>query len=298
LAAAAQELPKEICIGYQKSGMLAIAKQQRLLETRFAAQGIAVRWAEFPYGPPLLEALNAGSLDYGYTGDAPPIFAQAARANLLYVAALPARGDNQAIVVLPDSPLKSLQDLKGKKVGVAKASSAHSLVASALESISLPFTDITPVYLAPADAAAAFARGAIDAWSIWDPFLAIAEISRNARRLPIAPEAAAQNSYFLANRTFTTTFPELVAAINEEVRRATTWAGLHREDAAQQFSTATGVDLDAETRSVGRTSFDYGPITDVIIRQQQAVADRFYRLGLLPAPVNVADIVWKWTPTG
>ena len=150
---------KELRIGYQKIGALLIVKEQKVLEQRFEPLGVRVRWIEFAFGPPLLEALGAGAIDYGYTGDSPPIFAQAAHANLLYAGAIPARGYGQAILVPAASSIESISGLKGKKVAVAKASSAHNLVVAALESVNLPWNDITPVYLAPSDAAAAFVRG-------------------------------------------------------------------------------------------------------------------------------------------
>lgn len=286
----------ELRIGYQKSGVLLIAKAQALLEKRFAAQGTIVKWVEFQFGPPLLEALNTGSIDYGTTGDAPPIFAQAARANLNYVASLPGRGGNQAILVPPDSPIRSLADLKGRKIGVARASSAHNLLVSVLEHAGIGWDQIEPIYLAPADAASAFARGAIDAWSIWDPFYAIAELTRNARRLDIPPAVAVQNSYFLANRDFVTRRPDIVAAINTELAAASRWADTNRSAAAELFSQASGVDLAAQRRTVERSEFQFSPLNDTIIAQQQAVADRFHRLGLIPKPITVRDIVWTWKP--
>ena len=179
---------KELRIGYQKIGALLIVKAQKTLEQRFESQGVSVRWVEFAFGPPLLEALGAGAIDYGYTGDLPPIFAQAARANLLYAGAIPARGYGQAIVVPAASSIQDVSGLAGKKVAVAKASSAHNLLVAALESVKLSWSDISPVYLAPPDAAAAFVRGAVDAWSIWDPFLAIAELKQKARALPLDDE--------------------------------------------------------------------------------------------------------------
>ena len=288
----------ELRIGYQKSGVLLVAKQQQLLEKRFAARNITVKWAEFQFGPPLLEALSAGSLDYGATGDAPPIFAQAARAKLYYAAAIPARGAGQAIIVPPDSPIHSLSELRGKKVGVAKASSAHNLLIAALEADGIGFGEITPVYLTPADAAAAYARGAIDAWSIWDPYYAIAELSKTgARQLPIKPEAQAQNSYFLSNRGFTDQHPDFVAAINEELTRASAWIEGHREEATQLFAEATGVAIDAQRRTVARAEFNFGPLSETVIAQQQAVADRFHKLGLIPNPIRVRDIVWSGKTT-
>ena len=176
-----------------------------------------IRWVEFAFGPPLLEALGAGAIDYGYTGDAPPIFAQAARANLLYAAAIPARDYGQAIVVPATSSIQGIVDLPGKKVAVAKASSAHNLLVAALESVKLSWTAITPVYLAPSDAAPAFARGAVDAWSIWDPFFAIAELKQKARALPIDRTVSAQNSFFLVNGDFAAQHPDVVATINGAV---------------------------------------------------------------------------------
>jgi aliphatic sulfonates family ABC transporter substrate-binding protein len=285
--------PKELRIGYQKTAVLLVVKARKQLEQLFEPQGVSVRWVEFPFGPPLLEAVSAGAVDYGYTGDAPPIFAQAAHASIRYVGVIPARGYGQAIIVPKDSPAKTLADLKGKKIAVAKGSSAHNLIVSALESAGIAWTDVTPVYLAPADAASAFGRGAVEAWSIWDPFFAIAELRQSARPLPIDPQAAVQNSFFLANRDFLAAHSDIVSAINREVASATAWAGDHRDEAAALFAEASGVDFAAQKRSVDRAEFTFGPLTDKVVAEQQAVADRFHRLGLIPAPIVVRDDVWN-----
>ena len=285
---------KELRIGYQKIGALLMVKEQKVLEQRFEPQGVRVRWIEFAFGPPLLEALGAGAIDYGYTGDSPPIFAQAAHANLLYAGAIPARGYGQAILVPAASSIEGISGLKGKKIAVAKASSAHNLLVAALESVGLPWSDITPVYLAPPDAAAAFVRGAVDAWSIWDPFLAIAEIKQKARALPLDRAISAQNSFFLVNGDFAAKHPDVVATINGAIAAATTWADQHRDQVAAILSEASGVDLAAEQRSVNRAEFTFGPLNSDVLAQQQAVADRFQRLGLIPAPIRVRDIVWPW----
>ena len=286
--------PKELRIGYQKIGALLIVKEQKALEQRFAPQGVSVRWVEFEFGPPLLEALGAGAIDYGYTGDAPPIFAQAAHTNLLYAATIPTRGYGQAIVVPAGSPIKDIAGLRGKKVAVARGSSAHNLLVAALESVKVPWTTITPVYLAPPDAASAFARGAVDAWSIWDPFFAIAELRQKARALPLDPKVSEQDSFFLVNGAFAAKHPDVVTTINQAIATATTWADHNRGQVAAILSKASGVDLAAEQRSVDRAEFTFGPLTDDVLAEQQAVADRFQKLGLIPAPIRVRDIVWPW----
>jgi len=286
----------EVRIGYQKGGIFPAVKQRHTLEDTFRPLGVEVKWVEFAFGTPLLEALNTGNVDFGITGDTPPIFAQAASANLLYVAALRPTGLNEAIVVPQDSPIRMLGDLKGRRIGFGKGSSAHNTTIAALEKAGLTYADITPVYLAPADAVAAFARGSIDAWTIWDPYLALAERDRGARVLVFARDVHSTSAFFLANREFTGRHSETVALLNRIFARESEWAETHHSEVSRSLHEATGVELAAIERAVERTTFQVVPVTDQVIASQQAIADRFYKLGLLPKPVVVRDIVWRWTP--
>jgi sulfonate transport system substrate-binding protein len=298
--ALAQSLPKpagkarELRFGYQRSGTLLISKQQKVLEKRLQPLGVEVKWVEFSFGPPLLEAMNVGSIDYGTVGDTPPIFAQAAKANLVYVAAVEGAGSGSAILVPPGSTLQTLADLKGKRVGFARASSAHNLTIAALEKAGLAWSDITPVQLPPADARTAFESGAIDAWTIWDPYFAVAEKRPGVRILATARGIAKQNAFFLGNGTYTRTNPEIVAAVNEELARVAAWAEVNRDSVAQVLAEATGIELPAWQRAVQRTDYRVAPLDDRVIGEQQQVADRFHRLGLIPNKIAVRDIVWKW----
>ena len=181
--AALAQPARELRIGFQKYGTLTILKGRGTLEQRLAEKNIAVKWTEFPAGPVLLEGLNVGSIDFGTVGEAPPIFAQAAGANLVYVGHEPPSPKTEAIVVPKGTTLRTLADLRGKKIAVNKGSNAHYLLVKALEKAGIAYTDVQVVFLAPADARAAFERGAVDAWSIWDPFLAAAEKQLGARVL-------------------------------------------------------------------------------------------------------------------
>lgn len=296
-SALAQSDPKgqrELRIGYQRNGALLLAKQQGLLEKRFQPLGVSVKWVEFSFGPPLLEALNVGSIHYGTTGDAPPIFAQAAKSNLLYVAAAESASSSSAILVPPNSTLKTLTDLRGKRVGFARASSAHNLTVAALEKAGIPWGEITPVQLAPADARVAFERGALDAWTIWDPYFAVAEARPGVRILARSAEIAPQNGFFLGNADYTKRNPDIIAAVNEELAKIALWADSHREEVATANAEATGIDIAAWRRAVERSQYRVSPVGDRVIGEQQAVADRFQRLGLIPNKIAVRDIVWKW----
>jgi sulfonate transport system substrate-binding protein len=291
-AAYAQQPLKEFRIGFQKAGLPVITRQQQLIEKELQPQGIAVKWVEFTAGPPLLEALNAGGVDVGWTGDAPPIFAQAAGANLVYVAALPSNGAGEAILVKPDSPIRSVADLKGKKIGVTKGSSAHNLTVAALERAGVAFSDVTPVYLSPADAAAAFASDKIDAWTIWDPFFAIAETRHKPRVLTTSKDELAVNTYFLANKTFANANPQVVLKSVAALEQSARWSDTNRAEVARSLAEVTGVEITAQTIAANRAVFGVLPITEDIIRNQQATADRFFKLGLIPRAIVVKDAVW------
>src|SRR6201988_1160915 len=174
---------KVVRIGYQKYGKLVLLKGRGTLEEKLKPLGYSVSWTEFPSGPPLLEALNVGSIDFGISGETPPIFAQAAGAPLIYLAYDPPAPQGEAILVPKDSPLHAVTDLRGKKVALNKGSNVHYLLVKALENAGVKYSEIQPVFLAPADARAAFERGAVDAWVIWDPFQAAAEAATGARTL-------------------------------------------------------------------------------------------------------------------
>lgn len=285
---------KEIRLGFQKSGLFVSVKQRGTYEAFFNPLGIDVRWVEFQFGPPMLEALNVGSIDFATVGDAPPIFAQAAAANLYYVAAQPPNGEG--LIVPGNSPIRTLADLKGKRLGIPKGSSAHATSVAAIQKAGLSWSEITPVYLSPADGAAAFTRGAIDAWTVWDPYLASAELLQGARVLAFNKDVHSPHNFYLANKNFAETYPDIVGQIADVLVQEAFWAENHRAEVARTLQEAQGIDLAIETRVVERAAYSIVPIDEAIIAGQQATADRFHDIGLIPKRIAVRDIVWKWTP--
>lgn len=289
--------PKEIRIGTQKGGFFPAVRQRHTVEDEFKPLGIEIKWIDFQFGPPLLEAVNVGSVDLGFVGDSPPIFAQAGGARIRYVAAVKSDGNTQAIIVPQNSPIKTLADLKGRRVAFGKGSSAHNLLVAALEKAGLAWSEITPAPLAPADATAAFVKGSVDAWSIWDPYLALAELKENARVIAFDKDVHKPNAFYIAGSDFVEKYPSLVARLNAVFASEGVWAESHHEEVAKAQAEATGVEIEAIRRFVDRSNFRVVPVDDEVIKTQQAVADRYARLGLIPKPVNVSDIVWKWTPS-
>lgn len=287
-AAMAQSV-RELRIGFQKYGTLTILKGRGTLEKRLLEKNVTVKWTEFPAGPVLLEGLNVGSIDVGTVGEAPPIFAQAAGANLVYVGHEPPSPKTEAIVVPKGSALRTLADLRGKKIAVNKGSNAHYLLVKALEKAGIGYTDVQVVYLAPADARAAFERGAIDAWSIWDPFLAAAEKQLGARVLADGTGLVANHQFYLAARPYAEKQADVLAIVLDEIAKVDEWGKAHPVEVAVILARQTGLDLPVVELAASRYSYGVKPLSSAVINQQQAIADAFTRLKLIPSTIVVKD---------
>lgn len=280
-------------IGYQKYGTLVLLKAKGTLEKRLAEHGVDVKWTEFPGGPQLLEGLNVGSVDFGVTGETPPVFAQAAGADLLYVAHEPPAPTGEAILVPKDSPIKSVAELKGKKVALNKGSNVHYLLVRALEDAGLKYGDITPVYLPPADARAAFERGSVDAWVIWDPFQAAAEQQLQARTLRDGRGLVSNHQFYLAARPFAEKHPEVVVALVDEIRKTGEWTRANVDEVTAQVAPLLGLSPEITRAAVERQSYGAQLITPEVASAQQKIADTFSDLKLIPKRLSIAEVIWR-----
>ena len=274
-------------IGFQKYGILPIVKARGDLDKALKEKGVTVKWVEFPAGPQLLEGLNVGSVSFGEAGEAPPIFAQAANSNIVYIANQPAAPLAEALIVPKDSAIKSIQDLKGKRVVLNKGSNVHYLLLKVLEANHLKLDDIQVVYLPPADARAAFEKGAVDAWVIWDPFFASAEKQLGAKVLATGENLVNNHQFYLADRKFAEQHPDVLKAVVSELNTTTQWVSQHQTDAAKLLEKPTGLPLDILNTSISRMGFGVTPISSEVAKKQQYVADAFYQQKLIPNKINI-----------
>jgi sulfonate transport system substrate-binding protein len=278
-------------IGFQKYGVLPIIKARGDLDKALKEKGVDVKWVEFPAGPQLLEGLNVGSVSFGESGEAPPILAQAANSNLVYVANQPAAPLAEALIVPKDSPIQSVQDLKGKRVVLNKGSNVHYLLLKVLEANHLKLDDIQVVYLPPADARAAFEKGAVDAWVIWDPFFAAAEKQLNAKVIATGQNVVNNHQFYLADRKFAEQHPDVLKVVVNELNTTTQWVSQHQTDAAKLLEKPTGLPLDVLNTSISRMGFGVSPISNDVVKKQQDVADAFYQQKLIPNKINIQAAV-------
>jgi sulfonate transport system substrate-binding protein len=276
-------------LGYQRIGAPFLLKSRsKDLEQRLGRLSARAEWKEFKHGPGLLEAVNAKEVDIGYVGETPPVFAQAGGTDFVYVAADPPAPKAEALLVPKDSKVKSVAELKGKKIALNRGSNVHYLLLKVLEKAGLGIKDVEVVYLAPGDARPAFETGRVDAWVIWDPFLAAAEVA-GARILADGEGLVDNHLFYVARRAFAEQHPELVRAVLDEYRALSEWESKHPEESARILEKASGISYDALLVSERRHAYGILPISPEILGKQQAIADAFRKLDLIPKDIRTAE---------
>jgi sulfonate transport system substrate-binding protein len=278
-------------IGYQKYGTLNVVKAEGSFEKSLVARGISVTWILFPAGPQLLEALNAGSIDLGNAGEAPPVFAQAAGVNLVYFGNQPPFPKGEGVLVKKDSPIQKVSDLNGKRIAFNRGSNVHFFLVKLLEKNGLKMEDIKPVFLAPADAWAALEGGSVDAWAIWDPYMTAAIDRSGARILQDADGVAANREFFLADRRFAQTHQDILLAVHDAVNRSGTWVTTKPEEVVRYLAPQLGMSEEVVTKVIRAQPWGFQPITDQVVSDQQTIGDTFFGLKLIPKTIRVADAV-------
>src|SRR6202048_3667085 len=280
-------------IGFQKYGKLVLLKSKGSLEPKLKALGYSVTWIEFPSGPPLLEAINVGAVDFGNTGESPPIFAQDAGAPIRYVAYEPQAPTGEAILIPKDSPMKSVADIRGETVSVIKCANVRCVLVKALEKAGVKYSDITPGFLAPADARAAFERGSVDAWAIWDPFQAAAEAATQAKTLADGTDTVANHQFYLSSQKFLESDPRILDAILAGLREVDEWAKTDIRAVAEQLSPSVGLPVSVLEVALKRQAYGIKPIDAQVIAEQQKMAEPLLALGLIPKANTVSDDATK-----
>lgn len=284
---------RTVRIGHQKFDPFTLVKARGGLEKRLEPLGTTIEWTEFQAGPPMLEALNVGSIDIARTGDAPPVIAQAADAPLVYIGGSAPKNKSSALLVQENSPIQSIADLRGKKIAFAKGSSANYLIVKVLEAGGLALDDVEPVFLSPADARSAFEQGGVDAWVVWDPFYAAAQTQIKARVLRDSNGLAANRDFYLASRPFVEPNQDVIEAIATETQTVAAWAEANPDEVVKILSPILGIDAAILNVVTRRRNYGYESISSDMVAEQQQIADTFYDLKLIPKKITVEDVIWK-----
>lgn len=280
-------------IGIQQNlGPLLIAKEKGWFEEEFAKVGVKVKWTVFQSGPPHFEAMAANRLDLGYVGNSPVIAAQAADIPFKEIALASDGLKGNAILVQKDSPIKSLQELKGKKVAVAKGSSGFDLLYHAINHAGLKPEDVEIIQLQPDEALPAFESGAVDAWAIWEPFVSIQVVKNGAKVLANGESLETYSpSFVIARSQFTEEHPDLTIRFLKVYERARLFEEENREEAVDLYANARKIDKEVVRRVIENNKSLALPIPEKIIKSQQNTADFQYELKAITKEIDTAKVV-------
>ncbi|WP_257236999.1 aliphatic sulfonate ABC transporter substrate-binding protein [Nostoc sp. 'Peltigera malacea cyanobiont' DB3992] len=191
-----------------------------------------------------MEAMNVGSVDFGFVGETPPIFAQASGVPFVYVASSkPGTGEETAVVVDKNSPIKTIADLKGKGLAFQRATAQQYFVLKVLEEAGLKLSDIKHINLTPLETRAAFERKSVDAAVIGDPHLALFQKTGSIRIIRNGKGISTQGAYWLGSRNFVKDNPDVVKIILEEVNNVGKWAEANPHQVAELISPEAKIDV-------------------------------------------------------
>jgi sulfonate transport system substrate-binding protein len=282
-----------IRIGIQQSlGPLLLAKEKGWFEKEFAKEGVNVKWIEFQSGPPHFEAMASNNLDFGVVGNSPVISAQAANIEFKEISKGADGLKADAIVVPKESKIRSLTDLKGKKIAVAKGSSGFNFLYKALEHAGLKASDVEMIQLQPDEAQAAFDTHKVDAWAIWEPFISYEVIKNKARIVADGEDLHVYSPWFIVARTgFIKEHTDLTIQFLKIYEKARRWQNDHFDEAVEIYAKAKKLDKDVVVRALRSNPALNEPITDDVIQAQQKTADFQYAQHIIKTKIDTSKVV-------
>lgn len=283
----------EVRVISSKIGPLSVLRKQNTFKNEFADSGYSVKWLELGGGPQQFEALNTGNLDITFAGESPSIFAQAAGIPIVNIATTDPNPKSVAFLVPKNSSVKTIADLKGKKVALQKASAVQYTLIKGLAQAGLKLSDIQPVYLPPPDANVAFSQQQVDAWVIWEPFITWTEEKGTGRVLRDGEGLKDIGNFYTTSRKFAQEHPEFIKLFLEKVQKAEIWSRDNPREFASLMASELGTDAAAMEKVVSKYKPGILPITDRVIAKQQEIANMYYGIGMLPKQIDVKQAFLK-----
>ncbi|WP_462413306.1 aliphatic sulfonate ABC transporter substrate-binding protein [Neobacillus sp. Marseille-QA0830] len=280
-------------IGVQgKTGILPYAREHKYFEKAFEKVGVKVTWNEFASGPPHFEALASGRIDFGSVGGTPVIAGQAGNIDFKALAVTSDGKNGDSIIVPKGSPIKELKDLKNKKVGVAKGSSAYNFLYMALDHAGLTDKDIEIIQLQPDEARPALDNGSIDAWSIWEPYTTTAVFQTGAKVLVTGKDLDINAPSFLIARTnFIEEHPDLTVLFlktYEEVRKE--FVG-DLDGVAKDIAEKQRIEVEIIKTVLEKNTPILSPVTDEFAKAHQKQADFLYSVGGISKKLDTSKVI-------
>lgn len=287
--------PRTIRVGYLKSlSPLSLGRVRGSLEATLHAKGYTLEWVgPFAAFAPAVEALIPGSIDVTVGSSTSAVSAMVARAPLKIITFAPPPGDTEGILARPDSKITRVADLIGKKAAVNRGGTGEYLLAKALANEGIARDKVETVYLGPADAAYAFSTGNVDAWAVWDPYVAIAQVRDHARMVAGSVEIGSENATIIVVRNgFLAEDPAAVRQVYDAVLAENRWGNENPRAAAELFGKDARLDGAVIDLLARRQPAIHGPVNDAVTASLERVAQWFYDQKIIPALPRVRDFVY------
>jgi sulfonate transport system substrate-binding protein len=286
-AAFAADAPKEIHIDWATYNPVSmLMKDKGLIEKEFAKDGITVRWVQTLGSNKALEFLNAGSIDFGSSAGSAALVAKI-NGNPIKSIYVYSKPEWTALVTRKDTPIKTVTDLKGKRVAVTRGTDPHIFLVRALQKFGMSEKDIVPVLLQHPDGKTALIRGDVDAWAGLDPMMAQAELQDGARLFYRDADA---NTYGILNvrEEFLKKYPEITQRVLAVYENARKYAVAHPEELEASFIAATKLPKDVVEKQLReRTDISNGKIGKAQRETILAAGLALQQAGVLDAKVDV-----------
>jgi sulfonate transport system substrate-binding protein len=274
-------------VGDQKGGnrsLLEISGQARDLPYR-------IEWSEFPAAAPILEALNAGALDVGYTGDLAFLSVYAAGAPIKAIGGTRSDARTQAILVRQDSPIRTAADLRGKRLAGTRGGWGQFLIDATLEKSGNKIEDATFAPLGPVDAKVALLAGSIDGWAVWEPYVSYAKLKDGARVVADGDGLTPTITFIVASEGAIATKRAAVADLVQRLNKARRWSLDHLGEYAKSTTELTRLPEDVLLAAYTAQRTSPIAIDDNVVKEVQAASDRATRYGILSRTLDVSKAV-------
>ena len=265
-----------------------VLKDQKLLETEFAKDGITVRWVMSAGSNKALEFLNAGSLDFGSTAGAAALIAKV-NGNPLKTVYVFSRPEWTALVTQADSKINTVADLKGQRIAVTRGTDPHIFLVRALAEAGLSEKEVKLVLLQHADGRTAMERGDVVAWAGLDPMMAAAEVESKARLFYRKPEA---NTWGVLNvrEEFAAANPEIVRRVLTVYETARKWSLAHPAELNAALIAAAKLPAPVIAKQLERTDISSGHIGEKQAATIIAAGKALQSAGVLDSGLDIPTI--------
>ncbi|MFD1414886.1 aliphatic sulfonate ABC transporter substrate-binding protein [Oceanobacillus jeddahense] len=288
----ASEDGETIRLGYQKGNTMNLLKAHGTLDEALNEAGYNVEWKEFAMGAPLIEALNTDNIDFGHSSDVHSVLMQSGGHNVNYVASESPYPEGVALLSREGSGIETLEDLKGKVVGVTNGGNQHYLLLESLKQAGIDWDEVEmKFYKDASEGLMAFSNDEFDVFGTWDPFYAIVEDQNDTHMILDGTDLIENRTFYLARDGFADEQPEALTIILEELENMDQWANEEKREAAEILAEELGLEPEPLEVANERRQFGVQRMTEEVIANQQQLADTFYEAGLIENEISVQEAV-------